>query len=311
MTMPTVDLKSLETQSILSLKKPLPEFKINEESEMDPIDLHWYLNQENNVTAEVITFEGGLIDGSPLPDGVVCTNDGAFGGIPEEGTAKPNPYQLEFKAIIGKNPPFIMETKLWIYPVGQMLPEGSIFDTESSEIAIVESSTEADESKTYEEIANYWAKKASGESVDIATLLKEGGLTRSTLYWLLSRSPTITVWNADDLRAPSDGKLIPLTGDPGKFNIHDFGVAMVVSANDIFSSSRTLTDFENVIQKLIEILFEKDWEAIEIAGFDKGLVMLAARLKAMNKKKNKPIKIKNFDTSRSDYLLQQDLLYIP
>ena len=99
-------------KSVLRLKNFLPKFRVNEGSELEPINLNEYMR---NKTKKQIVFGATLEGGAPLPNDIVCMPDGVFGGKAAVGTSKPTPYRLEFTAQVPNEEPFIFRTTLNVY----------------------------------------------------------------------------------------------------------------------------------------------------------------------------------------------------
>lgn len=247
----------------ISLKNDtLPIIVTVEGREMEPFEINNYLDNPNNKTIEVTA---ALANGSPLPKGLKCSDDGKITGKPLKGTAAEQPYNVNI----------IVRDKSG---VGAIFPALLKIHTDESY---------QEDIKKRDDLANYWERLQQGLPLPNIEEILNRKISKSDIYWLLGRFATLTVWNGDDLSSPQDGKIIIIKGASDKFNVYEFyndnrqAVAIVTSPKELFDHDRTMADAIQTAKAMAHNIKERGWNC-EMAGFGIMTVALWMEVQHLN-----------------------------
>ena len=110
----------------------------------------------------------------------------------------------------------------------------------------------------------------------------------------------MTIWNADNLTPPDNGKLIDLPEASGLYRVYDFGSALVASPVDLYDSKRTINDAIQTAKAMAHEVDRRKWN-IELAGFDKMVRATWVEIQEINRLQDKNIYIRGYQPTYADY----------
>lgn len=249
----------------LTIKAPIKPIKVNEDTSFMPVDLRLYVD---TIEEDTLEFSAKLADGGVLPEGVILSKEGVLSGKPARGTAQSKPYTIQV-AVQGREASLSLNVQLYIYTI-----------------------------KTPDEIATLHAEAWASlmETGTVPESLEEiinRPISRSDIYYLLQRFATFTVWNADDLRLASEGKLVNVAGVSNEFNVYDFEVCLVATPKDLYSHERTLSDALQTARAMVREAHHRLWH-VEFGGFDRMANVAWYEVKNLNAKAKHQMEIRNY-----------------
>lgn len=248
------------------LIKTIPLQVINEGSAYGPFDLKQFIQTSDG---SKIRFSGELETGGPLPQGMICTEDGLLTGIPSKGT-KGN-YQV---SITAENEAGSIETTFSMMIKPALLGSGNEY---------------ADQLK-----AQVW--EALEQSLPIPDLseLYDRPITIFDVYYLLERWAMLTIWDAFNLDPASEKVLLELEDASPHYYVYDRGSCLVAAPKDLFSHERTLADALQTAKAMAREVYRRGW-TIEMAGFEKMVRAAWVELQHLGDRYGKRLEILHFD----------------
>jgi hypothetical protein len=256
----------------LSLKKPIPAQIVNEGATFGPLNLHDFIQSENKMT-----IRAELVDGQPLPKGLICTTDGIINGIPAADT------QGSYKVMIFVTNEETEElTTEFDFTINPRLSMGD------------------EKNQIYSKLkAEVW--EALGKNLplpDLAELLNRP-ITLTEIYYLLQRFATLTIWDVYNLDYPGEKNLLNLEGVSKHYHVYDRGCCIVGAPKELFSHERTLADAMNTARAMAREVYKRGW-VIEFAGFDKMVRSAWVELQLLSEQHGKPLEILHYNPSMAD-----------
>ena len=256
----------------LSLKKPIPAQIVNEGATYGPLNLRDFIQSDSKMT-----IRAELIDGQPLPKGLICTSDGMINGIPAADTQ--GSYKVIIFATNEEAEELTTEFDLTINPRLTMSDENSqLYNKLKSEV---------------------W--EALGKNLplpDMAEILNRP-ITLTEIYYLLQRFATLTIWDVYNLDYPGEKKLLNLEGVSKHYQVYDRGCCIVGTPKELFSHERTLADAMNTARAMAREVYKRGW-VIEFAGFDKMVRSAWVELQLLSEQYGKPLEILHYSASLGD-----------
>lgn len=263
-----------------TLLKPIPDFATHERAAFGPIRLFDYIDT-TDPTYGPVKFYAECEPGGVLPDGLICTLNGIFGGIPAANTE--GNYRIAIIAENNESEPLIVAFTLTIKPA-LALEEPTSFANFKSEV---------------------W--KALGDNLPLPELTEvmERPITPLEIYYLLERYAVLTIWNVNNLEAPSAKKLLEVKDNSEHYYIYDRGSCLVAAPKDLFSQKRTLEDAYKAARALAHEAYKRGW-TIEFAGFNKmvRIAWIELQLEA-DKNQGKRLEILHYEPSEEDIRMYQ------
>jgi hypothetical protein len=268
------------------LIKPIPQQAVNERAAYGPLDLTEYISAPNagedteEGEASEVHFEAD-IEGMGLPQGMICTYDGIFTGIPAKGTA--GTYEVNIEAS-NKAGSIKVTFNLVITPA---IPEK---DTQDYIDALKQ---------------EVWAAIENDQPIPELSELLGRDVTPLEVYYLLERWATLTIFDAYNLDAPGEKKEIHLQGVSPHFVTYDRGSCLVAAPKDLYSHERTLADAIQTAQVLAREAVRRDW-VVELVGFSKLTRAAWVEIQHLGEAMNKKIDVLNFEPTTRDIKLYQE-----
>jgi hypothetical protein len=256
------------------LIKPLPSLNFFEGKEFDRIDLGDYI-QSPNAESGTVKFYAELDAGGPLPNRVVCTEDGLLGGIPARGT-KGN-YKI---AILAENDALdVLVLRVDITISELPAAEDPLFFANLKE-------------QVWEALGN----DAPGPAINEALVRP---VTAAEVYYLMQRFGAMTIWDVYNLETPGDKVAMQLPDMSPHYNIFDRGSCIVGAPKSLFSYERTLNDALQTARAMAREVYKRGW-TIEFGGFNKMIRAAWIELQVLSARFNKPIEIMHYNPSSRD-----------
>jgi len=256
------------------LLKPITAHVINERAAYGPVDLKAFFNLPAD--DDSLYISASLVDGRPLPDGLIVTEDGQFTGIPARKTR--GRYQVVVTVV---NDEGSVEAKfdLTIKPAPAKKEDGAEF---------------IDELK-----AQVW--QALGQNLPIPELadILERAITPLDIYYLLERWGTLTIYDAYNLEPPGKKTALNLEGMNKQFFIYDRGSCLVSCPKDLFSHERTLEDGLQSARVMAREAFKRGW-TMELVGFAKYSRAAWVELQLLADQNNKLAEVINYNPTTND-----------
>ena len=250
---------------------------VNERAAYGPVDMNEFIKSPDGST---LRFQAEIANGASLPKGLICTSDGIFTGIPAKNTQ--GVYDVRVHAV---NEAGSVELK-FILNIQPNLAEDS-------------SQSYIDELKQ-----QIWlALEQNMPSPDIADLLARA-VTPSDVYYLLERWATLTIYDAFNLDAPGEKKLMVLEGASEHFLTYDRGSCLVACPKDLFSCERTLADGIHTAEALAREAYKRNW-TVELIGFEKLTRAAWVEIQYLSDVNNRKMEILNYEPSDHDMKLHQ------
>lgn len=259
------------------LNKPIPPMVINEGGAYGPVDLKDYVTSPNELSG-LLHFVAGLDSASALPEGLICTDDGLFGGIPSIHTI--GNYKVVLIVENDSDSPLIAEFELTIKP-RIVMDDPHILTQLKSEV---------------------W--KALGENLPIPEIkeLMERPITAAEIYYLLQRFAVLTIWDIYNLESPTDKVALTLPDANSHYQYYDRGSCIIAAPTDLFSHKRTLEDALQAARVLAREAYKRGW-TIEFAGFNKMIRAAWVELQILGNRHGKQLEIVHYNPSPEDYKL--------
>jgi hypothetical protein len=263
-----------EIQKPVIIKEIPASVVANEGSPFTLIDFKDYIKSPN-VESGIVKFYAELNDGDALPSGLICTQDGLFGGIPHKGTA--GSYEV---IIIAENE----ADDSCVVTVVLNIREGLAVD---------------DPFFLTDLKSKIW--KALGENLALPEFsdVISRPITPVEIYYLLQRFAVLTIWDVYNLEEPTEKVLLTLPDANKYYNIYDKGSCLVAAPKDLFSHERTLADALQTAKVLAREAYKRGW-AVEFAGFNKMVRAAWIELQLLGEKNNKHLEILHHTPSEAD-----------
>jgi hypothetical protein len=263
-----------------TLAKAIPDQVINEGAAYKPLDLKQFIQAQD--ARSQIRFQAELEDGRPLPQGMICTAEGVFTGIPARGTEGAYVVVLKAQDVI-EGDEFATRFNLLIKPVNVATQHDLLKDLK----------------------AQIWEAVGKGQPLPVMPDL--GGIfnwpvTPFDIYYLLERFAYLTIWDAYNMDAPGKAVPINLKGASEHYRIVDRGSCIVASPKDLFSDQRTPRDALITARAMAEEVYKRGW-TIEFSGFDKMVRAAWVRLQVLGKQQGKYLEILHYAAPAEDTVI--------
>ncbi|HSW69001.1 MAG TPA: Ig domain-containing protein [Gammaproteobacteria bacterium] len=254
-----------------TLKKPIPPQIVNEGAAFGPLRLLEFIESDSK-----IIFRAELINGSPLPKGLICTTDGIINGIPAADTQ--GSYKILITAINDETDQFTTEFDLTINPRLRMDENSHLYRKLKAEV---------------------W--EALGKNLPLPDMgeILERPITLNEIYYLLQRFATLTIWDVYNLDFPGPLKTLNLEGVSKHYHVYDRGCCIVGAPIDLFSHERTLEDAMQTARAIAREVYKRGW-VIEFAGFDKMVRTAWVELQVLGDQFGKPLEILHYTPTPGD-----------
>lgn len=254
------------------LIKPIPSQVVNELAAYGPFNLYEFIQAPDG---SMVTFSGGLKDGSALPKGMICTSDGVLTGIPARNTQ--GNYEVKVTA---QNEAGSIEADFLftIKPSVVSATDIEYFDKLKAEV---------------------WEALDKHLPIPEIVELYNRPITAIDIYHLLERWGTLKIWDAFNLEAPGEPVLINLPNASPHFNVYDRGSCIIACPKDLFSQERTLEDGLQTARAVAEEIYKRNW-TVELVGFDKYIRAAWVQLQILGDQHGKQLTIINFNPTTDD-----------
>lgn len=252
--------------------KPIPAQVINVGAAFGPLALTEYLG---GTEPETVSYAAELSDGSALPDGLICTVQGEFTGIPPRRTE--GDYEIR---VIAENEAGTAEAIFSLTIKPAFIAAGT--------------AEELDDMKR-----QVWEALGSNATKPEFKALIDRAITPLDIYYLLERWGNISIYDAFNLEAPGDKVPLTLTGVTEHFVVYDRGSCLVAAPKDLFSYDRTLEDGLKAARALAKEAYERNW-VVEIVGFEKYARAAWVEFQHLADKFGRTVEIINYQVSSVD-----------
>jgi hypothetical protein len=263
------------------LQEAIPDQIINEQAAYGPFDLKKYIPQPA-ADSPPLQFEAGLVNDRPLPQGLICTSDGILTGIPAKGA------QGVFKAIVtAKN------------------EAGSV---EASFVLIIKESFLEETASEYFDKLKTQVWEAIHQKLPIPDFaeLQDQPITAVDIYYLLERWGILIIWNAFDLEAPSEKRLLNLEGTSAHYNIFDCGSCLIAAPKDLYSHERTIKDGLITARVMAREVFNRNWATIELVGLNKLTRSAWVEVQLLGDQHGRRLEVINYNPTGQDAKVYHD-----
>lgn len=227
----------MANMTVIAQVKPI---KVNEGAPIFPVDLNTYIDNPDQTPLE---FTGIMANGSIMPSFIKLSRSGHLSGVPPEGSASSSPYHLK---VIAASPTSKLELDINLRVYVPLSAE---------QIA-------SQRMEAWKELAKEGVLPESMQEIIYRPI------TKRDIYYLLERYATFTLWNADDMRLATDGRMIQLAGASEKFQVYDFDVCLVATPKDLYTQNRTLGAALDTARAMAREAHRKKWN-VEFGGFDR------------------------------------------
>lgn len=253
------------------LKSPIPAQAVNERAAFGPFDLSDYFEASESE----LHFVAQLPDGSGLPKGMICLDNGIVTGIPAKGTRGEYAIQVEVSN-----------------------DDGDLQATFN--LNIMPAILEKDSQEYFDDLKQrVWQALDQNLPIpDISDLLGRD-VTPLEVYLLLERWATIKIYNVADLSAPGAKQELKLEGMSDAYVAYDRGSCLVASPRDIFSDKHTIADGIKAAQALAREAYKREW-AVELIGFDKLTRAAWIEVQHLIEQHKKPMDVMNYEPTVHD-----------
>jgi hypothetical protein len=258
------------------LIKPVPTQMVYEGGIYGPVDLKEFIKVDPE--SGDLRFHAELKDGSALPIGIICTNDGVLTGIPAQGTA--GVYDIH---LIVANAGGSLQVDVVLVIKPNLANAGSDYFTELKN--------------------DIW--QAINQSLPIPDLaeLYNKPITQMEIYYLLERWASLTLWDAYNLDPMSEKQSLLLEDASPHYLVYDRGTSCIVATpKDLFSYERTLADSIQTARAMAREVYRRGW-AINMAGFDKMEQAVWVELQHLGAEHGKYLEVLNFDPTIHEFLV--------
>jgi hypothetical protein len=224
--------------------KPIPAQVINERAAYGPFNLRDFVQAAEETHKAEWRFRCELVDGQPLPKGMICTSDGVMSGIPAKGTQGQYEVLLTVEHQAG-----VVEAKF---------------------LLAIKASLAATADTTYMSQLKGQVWDALGHDLPAPewSELVNQAVSPADIYYLLSRWATLTIWDAFNLEHAGEKHLLHLEGASPHYHVYDRGSCLIASPKDLYSHERTLEDALRTAKAMGREVYKRRW-TIEFAGFEK------------------------------------------
>lgn len=253
------------------LKTTIPTQVTNERAAYGPFNLKEFIVTSDN---SAIRFSAGLTSGAALPQGMICTEDGILTGIPAKGTE--GNYEVNVTA---------------------QNDAGTITAT----FALIIKPVYAGDTQNYFDKIKAQVWEALENKMPIPELdeLYSREVTPLEIYYLLERWGILIVWDAFNLDAPGEKKLLNLKGTSPHYNVYDRGSCIVAAPKDLYSYERTIEDGLQTARVVAREVYQRKW-TIEMAGFEKLVRSAWIELQHLGDEFGQRLEIINYNPSEND-----------
>jgi hypothetical protein len=259
------------------LVKAIPRLRVNQGMPIQAVDLKDYIQNPEGVS-EPIRFQLHVFGKDTLPEGLYCRNgvlEGVVGGTAAEQAA----VELEIIADNGSGQKLTAYLSIRIYAA----------ESVGEEAQAAPFAEDVNEAK-----AEVWKAVIDGDELpaNIADLFNQA-VSAQDVYYLLGRISHFVIWNAGDLSAPGEKKLLSLAGVSERFDVYDRGSCLVAVPKDLFDGNRSFRDALDTAQAMTREVYQREW-TIEFAGYDKMVAGAWVEAKRLEQVYGREMKIDNY-----------------
>lgn len=255
------------------LKNPIPPQVTHEGAAFGPFDFAAYFQTPSE--SGKLRFSAELADGRPLPQGLMCTQDGLLNGIPASGTE--GRYAIQLTVRNDSAQAFIAEFEFTIKPRLKMDDAQSLNNLKS----------------------RVW--EALGKNLPLPEMsdVLSRPISAIEIYYLLQRWATLTIWDGYNFDMTSGRVELKIAGQSKHYKIYDKGNCLIAAPVDLFSYERTLDDALQTARALAREVFNRGW-AVEFAGFDKMVRAAWVELQLLGDTHDRKVEILHYVPSQDD-----------
>jgi hypothetical protein len=256
--------------------KPLPAIVLTVGEVYGPIDLKESIKSPDEASGRVV-FKAELSDGSDLPKGLICTDDGLLGGI--IGEATPGNFQINISAKNNAEDPVVLPAVLTVNPRRQ-----------------------AEQDLTGKFKTQVW--DALGQNLPLPNIneVMNRPILPGDVYHLLQLMATLTIWDVYNLEPAGPKTLLTLPNANPHYNFYDRGSCLVLAPKELFSHERNLGDALQAARTLAQEVYKRGW-TIEIAGFKKLISAAWIELQVLGDRHGKKLEILHYAPSAGEQQL--------
>ncbi|VVC75204.1 hypothetical protein AQUSIP_04910 [Aquicella siphonis] len=260
------------------LIKPLPAQVVNELASLGPVDLKNFIQAPEGSPA--IRFSAALKSGQMLPKGLILTGDGILTGIPAGGTEG-----LHEVVVTAQNESDTLTATF---------------------LLTIKPSLASNEAQYIDKLkAQVWdALQQQLPVPDLGGVLSLP-ITKLDIYYILERWGTLTIWDAFNLDAPSEKKLLNIAGVSPHYQVFDRGSSLIMCPRDLFSHERTIRDGILTAQAMAQEIYKRGW-TIEMAGLDKWTRAAWMEFQLLGDKHGKHLEIINYQPSEEELRVYEE-----
>jgi hypothetical protein len=227
-----------------------------------------------------LVFSGELKDGSALPAGLICTENGLITGIPAKGTI--GQYTIVVTATTRE---------------GDATAQAEVTLTIRPSLVATTEPHHLDKLK-----AQVWeALDLKLPVPDLAELL-DRPINAVDISYLLERWGVLKAWNAFDLNPPGELIQLHLEGTSPHYLVFDRGSCIVACPKELFSHERTVEDGLQTARAVARELYRRQW-TVQLVGFDKLTRAAWVEIQLLGDKLGNPLEVINFTPTQEDLLV--------
>lgn len=262
------------------LLTPIPLHIMHEGASFTTLDLNNYI-ESPDVLDGIVRFSVELLDGRPLPKGLICLEEGNVIGIPGKNTAG----NYEFVVIAKNDSDQTLTTQFSV--------------TIKEPLALDEVTKHFTDLK-----AKIW--DALGHDLPLPEIdeFLNRPVTASDVYYLLDRFGRLIIWDVYNLDSPGELNELHLEGMSEHYHVYDRGSCLVATPKDLYAHERTKEDAMMTARAMAREVFKRDW-TVELAGLDKMVRACWVELQVLMQHHDKIIEIIQYNPSPRDLMLMQ------
>jgi hypothetical protein len=267
----------MSTPALPVIAKPIPSVEALESGAFGPIDFNDYIKAPDNSKGS-IKFFMELTDGEDLPQGLLCTTAGLFGGRPAVGTA--GTYEVNLIARFNDEQPLFVQMVLSIKP-GLVTDDPNHLNNLKNQV---------------------WAALGKNQPPPNFADALNRPVTATEIYYLLQQYASLSIWDVYNLEPPGEKILLSLDNSSPYYNIYDRGSCLVGAPKDLFSFQRTLADALQTARVMAQEVFKRGW-TIEFSGFNKMAKAAWVEIQLQQDIQGRPMEILHYSPTQNDLKL--------
>lgn len=250
-----------------TLIKPIPTQVMNEGGAFGPFPLKDFFQSDNP-----LTFHAELSGGEPLPQGLICTADGMLTGIPAKDTQGNHEVRVSAESTDGK-----VQADFFI-----MIKPAPVSQKDANYINALK--------------AQIWEALEHRLPLPDLDTLYEYAITDGDIAYMLDRWGYIAIWDAFNLDAMHEKKVLNLEGMNPHYIAYDKGPCLVACPKDLFSHERTIADGLQAARILAREVYKRNW-TVELTGTAKMTRAAWVEIQLLGDQHQRPLDIVNYQPS--------------